>query len=112
MLSSFEKVDATLTRYQDGSYVDGEWEPGVSSTTPLRIVIPQKLTAKDLVMQPQGEKVSDYLKTWSEDEMLTRENLRDSDRITCDGVVYKIFQSYDRTLLGNFFRVVLRKVIS
>lgn len=113
MLRYFENetTDATLVRRSDGAYVDGEWIPAGPVETPLRIIVPQPVTSNELIPLPEGEKVSNYRKTWSESLLRTRADGSDADRIRYDGRTYEVWQVDERDVLGNFYRVVMREEI-
>lgn len=111
MLNYFqtEMTDANLIRYSDGSYVSGVWVPGAQTETPIRIIVPQPVKENEMNPLEDGEKISDYRKTWCEEVLRTREEYEDADHIRYNNVEYKVMQQDDRSVLGNYYRVVMRK---
>lgn len=106
-----EMVTASITRYPEGAYVAGEWTPGAETTSSIEIIAPQPVKSNELDPLPEGEKVSNYRKTWSEDPLFTRNGFEDSDRITLGGKTYQVYRVDDRATLGNFHRAVMREVL-
>lgn len=113
MLEYFEPemIDATLINGQVGTYVNGEWVKSFAASVPIRIIAPQPITSNELQMLPDGEYGRDYLKTYSETKIFIREGGEDSDKIVFNGFEYKIVQTDDRTILGDFYRSIMRKIV-
>jgi hypothetical protein len=112
MLSYFdaETVDATVTPGAAGTYTDGEWVPASGATVAIRIIVPQPVNENELQMLSDGEHVRNYRKTWTETRVFVRETDEDSDVITYDGKDYKVVQVDNRSVLGNFYRVMMREL--
>lgn len=106
-----ETTDATLYRKAAGTYVEGDWSPGAETSSPIRIIVPQPVQENDLLPLPEGEKVSDFRKTWSETLFRTREGDQDADEIEYLGKRYKVFQVDNRDVLGGFYRAIIREVL-
>ena len=109
-----ETTDATLVKHGVGVYSDadgGDWVPGITSNTPIRIIVPQPVKENELAQMSEGEKVSDFRKTYSETPLQTRREGVDADSIIYDGRTYKVFQCDDRSVLGEFYRVIMREVL-
>ena len=106
-----ETTDATLIRRGDGEYVDGDWIPDAEVETSVRIIVPQPVKENELGPLPEGEKVSDYRKTWSKTLFRTRSDDSDADVISYLGKRYKVFQVENRDVLGGFYRSVIREEI-
>ena len=111
MLQHFlsEMITATLIRYPDGAYVDGEWVSGTPVESSISIIAPQPVTPNDLQMLEDGEHVRDFLKTWTATEIRTREGNQDADELRINGKVYKVFQVSDRSTLGDYYRAIIRR---
>jgi hypothetical protein len=105
-----ETITAQLQRGQAGAYVDGRWVLSLAAAEDIRIIAPQPLVSNDLQMLQDGEHIRDYLTTWTKTRVMTREGGEDADRILFDGDTYKVMQVDDRSLLGRFYRVVMRRV--
>jgi len=112
MLEYFEPemINANLINGQIGTYINGEWISSFAASVPVRIIAPQPVTSNELQMMPNGEDGRDYLKTYSETKIFIRESGEDSDKIIFNGFEYKIVQVDDRTILGNFYRIIMRKI--
>lgn len=112
MMSYFgaEKREAQLAKGDSGSYVNGEWIPDFEATTDIIIIVPQPIKANELSMLPDGEKLSDYLKTYTEVKVMPRLGNVDSDKIIYDSRNYKVVQVDNRSELGNFYKVIMRKL--
>jgi hypothetical protein len=104
-----EIVDASLIAGLDGSYVDGDWQYVYDVPADVRIIAPQPLTSNDLQLVEDGEHVRDYLVSWSETKVFTREGNRNADLVVWDGSIYKVMQTDDRTELGPYYRFVMHK---
>jgi hypothetical protein len=105
-----EKVTVQLVPGDSGSYVDGEWVLVLSASTPIKIITPQPLTAKEAQLLPDGEHVRDYLKSWSEVKVNPRDGDTDADRIEWDGDTYKVMQADNRATLGGFYAFEMRRL--
>jgi len=103
-------VSATLARFAGGQYAGGEWVPGAASTSVIQIIKPQPVASDELDPLPQGERVKDFLKTWSVTELQTRDGGEDSDRLTLGGKVYKVVSVEDRDLEGGYHKVIIKRV--
>jgi hypothetical protein len=111
LLSYFsdEMTTAQLISGEASAYVGGVWVSSFAAATPISIIRPQPLIANDMQLLPDGEHVRDYLKSWSETRVFTREGDRDADRIEFDGDTYKVMQNDDRSLDGVFYGFVMRR---
>lgn len=105
-----EMVDVTLIPGSFGTYVDGKWVPSFDAGTPIKIIAPQPVTAENLQMTDAGEHVRDYLVSWSKTKVSTRDGGVNSDRITFGGDNYKVVQVDNRSILGRFYRFVMRRL--
>lgn len=110
MLGRFKKQmrDAVLLRRSDGVYINGIWVSDAPVETPIRIIVPQPVKENELNPLEEGEKVSDFRKTWAEEVLRTRADYEDADHIRYDGKEYKVTQQDDRNVLGNYYQVVMR----
>ena len=106
-----EKISGQLIRGNSGSYVEGIWVPVFDAAIDIVLIAPQPLTANDLQMLPDGEHTRNYVVSWIDvTNVKTREYDSDSDRIVIGAKIYKIFQVDDRTILGNYYRFILREI--
>ena len=106
-------VSADWVVRDSGSYNEsGEWEPGIPITTPIRMIEPQPLREQDLNMLEDGERASDFRKTWIKTiwEIKTREDNRDADTIEYGRFVFKVHRVETREGFGKFQQVILRNV--
>jgi hypothetical protein len=112
MLEYFDEfVSAKLISFSDGNYVDGVWVNGVSNIPiNIQIIVPQPVTENELQMLTDGETVKDFRKTYCKELLRTREDNKDSDIIEYNGVLYKIYQVDDRNVLGDYYKVIIRKI--
>ena len=105
-----EKETVSWTPGDLGSYVDGEWVLALGASVPLIIIAPQPMTAKDIQSLPDGEHVRDYVRSWSETQVESRDGGDDADRIDWKGDIYKVMQSDDRATLGGFYAFQMRRL--
>lgn len=104
-----QKVKAQLIRSLPGEYVDGEWVPDHGITSDIKIIAPQPIAANDTVNLPDGEHVRDYLKTYTTQKVMSREDSEDADTIFWKGNFYKAYQVDDRVPLGNYHKIIMRR---
>jgi hypothetical protein len=105
-----ETITAQLISGADGAYVDGEWVITLLPQVPIRIIAPQPVTANDTQFLEDGEHVRDYLVSWSKTRVYPREGGEDADRIVFDGDTYKVVQTDNRSVLGKFYRFMMRRL--
>jgi len=106
-----ETVSATWYDGVTGVNVKGVWVPGLASGVVIRIIAPQPVKANELTNLPDGEHVSDYVRTWADTMSLTtRDGLKEADHILWDTKLYKVTQVDDREALGRYKRVTMKKV--
>lgn len=113
MLEAFDfaLVPATISRGKAGRYVDGIWKPSFETPVVINIIIPLPLRSQELEMLPEGERQLNYMKTYVETSIKVRENLQDSDVITCAGKNYKVMQLSPYTIEGQtVYRVIMREI--
>ena len=112
MLSYFtdEMVTATLTPGSAGAYVNGEWVASFGTPSSIQIIQPQSLTQDLLNQLPQGERVQNFVQTWTELGADVRAGTMDGDRITFESKEYLVYQAEDRLFSGNFKRLILREI--
>lgn len=113
MLGYFGAETITVTLYDGtaGANVKGVWTPGTSTGVPLKIIAPQPVKASDMVNLADGEHISNYVRSWSADPLVTtRDGLKDADLITWDGKSYKVTQVDNRRTLGNYVRFIMKQV--
>lgn len=106
-----ETVTATLHDGTAGTSVKGVWTPGTSAGVPVRIISPQPVRANDMVNLADGEHISDYVRSWSADPLVSgRDGLKDADLIIWKGKTYKVYQVDDRRTLGDYIRIIMKRV--
>jgi len=113
MMSFFdsEMTDGTLISTGEGSNVKGVWTPGASTSTPIRIIAPQPVNANDLVNLGDGEHIQDHVLTWVDRvDVFTRDGDIDADRIGWNGRVYKVVHVDDRQELGQYMKIIMKRV--
>jgi len=111
LLSYFgdEMVTANLYKGDAGSYVNGEWIPDYDAPIPISIIFPQPLNQKQLLQLPEGERVQNFVQTWTTADVEVRELNRNTDAIEYNGEFFLCFQLGDRTFSGKFKHVILRQ---
>jgi len=93
-----------------GSNVNGVWVDGVKTTMPIKIVSPQPASSNDMKLLPDGQHVSNFVKTWTEYmDINPRDEDIDPDTIEWDGQRFEVFQT-DKRYKGQFYRLILRRV--
>lgn len=91
------------TRTADTYSTAGELVPGTATPTTIRIIAPQPVKADELQMLEDGERISDYVKTYTSSAVQNRETL------TVYGRVYKVVQVEDRPI-GEFRKIIMRRM--
>ena len=83
-----------VTRYSPGSYTDGLWVEGGTSTLNLDCAV-QPVRGKALENLPEGKHASDLRRVYCDTELLTasEELSTSADRIAISGDVYEIVES-------------------
>ena len=113
MLRHFKKEmrKAQLIKFGPDSYLDGETAPGIAAPPQdIKIIVPQPAKANDLKQLQEGEKLSDFLRTYAHKkyEIMPRVGDVASDQILWDGQTYTVTQVARRRELGNFHRIIMR----
>lgn len=103
-----EFVSATLTQTAAGSMVDGEWVPGSTSASTISVVYPQAVKPDELQPNEQGERITDFVKTYTSATVSTRVGTSDADLITVLGETYKVW-AVDSRPIGAYRKVILRR---
>ena len=105
-----EMVDATLVKGVVGSRVKGVWVPGAPGAgVPIKMIAPQPVNARELQLLEDGEHVRNFVKTWTEADVTTRDNTRDADFIVYAGREFKVMQVENREPLGKYKKVFLHE---
>lgn len=96
-----------VTRSREGAggayNADGDWVPAASSPTTIKAVV-QPAKGAQLMDMPEGIRVESGWIIWS------RSDIAIDDRITDDGVTYRVLFVWKRTRDGEFYRAVLGAV--
>jgi len=115
MLQYFNELkrSATLRTFEDGSYVDGQYIKGIPSETPITLILPQPVKADELTFLPEGEHISNWLRTWIDKEFLVkvRDFKKDSDELIIEGITFQNIQIDNRSDYGGFFRCFIKEVV-
>lgn len=111
MLKFFKKQKKTaqIVRGLSGSYVDGNWVGVHENPVDIKIIVPQPISANDTVNFEDGEHVRDFLKTYTTEKVMTREESENADVIFWQGNAYKAYQVDNRNPLGNYYKIIMRK---
>ena len=104
-----QKIKAQVIRGQDGEYVEGIWVPEHAIPVDIKIIAPQPIAANDTINLEDGEYVRDYLKTYTTEKVMTREESENADVIVTSDKFYKAYQVDNRKTLGNFYKTIMRK---
>lgn len=101
---------ATIKYGVAGSTTKGEFSSGTPVSAQINIIIPQPLSGEDLKMLEDGERASDFLKTWvaSDYDPKTTSGGIVADIINYGGVDYKIHNVGVWDTLGRYRKIILR----
>lgn len=105
-----EFTTATRTTTTAGSYVNGEWVPGTTTQTTINVTYPQPVRMDELNANEQGERITDFVKVYSDSLISTRLSAADADTVTVLGETYKVW-AVDSRPIGAYRKVVLRRVL-
>ena len=89
VVSSFQTGTYTVTRNAAGSYTEGVWSSGSSSTFTIAAVV-QPALGKDLEIVPEGIHASDTRKVWTTTALRTADQNQEPDTITIGGEGYRV----------------------
>lgn len=68
-MTSFRQL-RTIQRQIGGSYINGEWVPGELSNINIAASV-QPASREDMVVMPEGRRLSDYIKLYTSTELYT-----------------------------------------
>jgi len=105
-----EMVNASHIPGGAGSLSKGIYTPAFGAPVPIRVIAPQPVNARDLQMLEDGEHVRNYLKTWTEAEVKTREQSVEADRLVIFGRTYRVMQVENREPLGKYRKVFIHEI--
>ena len=105
MLGSFPLVSALLA-HESRTQVKGEVTVTIGVQTAIEIVEPQPLKMNELAMLDPGERLYNWRKTWTQTE------INPGDEIEVAGRKYRVHQMDDRSIDGNFYRVLMREKVA
>lgn len=90
LIQSFGQL-LQVTRFSGGSYVNGSYVAG-TSTTFLVIMAIMPLTEKELLALPEGERTRRQMKGYLVEELKTVDtsDSKKADRVTYDGVDFEV----------------------
>jgi len=104
-----EMTTATLTQFAVGTYdTAGIWIPGTETDTPITVTYTQPVKMDELQILEDGERISDYVKIYTDQVIQGRVGAADSDQITILGQMYKVTQVEDRPI-GVFRKVIMKR---
>lgn len=94
-------------RYAPGSYVNGEWSEGSSSTTSI-MATHQPATARDLRDLPEGQRVDAMRAVWSRSDILGADETtgRAADDLVIEGEVWRVVAAWHRSEAGFYKALV------
>ena len=104
-------IDATLSNYAVETIVDGERVRGTTTTTPIKVIIPQAIKADELnIDASRGEYASDFRQTWCSRSynILMRDGATEPSELTIGGEAYTVF-SVDPRLEDDFTKVIMKR---
>jgi hypothetical protein len=84
MIGRFPQVVAILKRYSAAAAVDGRFDPGAATETPITIVAPQPSPGVDTKQLPEGER--QFAHFWTVTAAVVQKN----DHIEVGGTDYKV----------------------
>ena len=104
-----EMVAATHTTHTADTYdAAGKLVRGTATDTAIRIIAPQPVKADELQMPEDGERISDYVKSYTSANVQGRKGSVPADTITVYGEVYKVVQVENRPI-GEFRKFFMRR---
>ena len=103
-----EKIE--LTRFSSGTYVNGVWVNGSSTTTQINAVV-QNAQADDLILLKEGTRSTEAIKIHTTTKVKTVSEYGDSnaDVFSYNGRTYKIYDVFERKI-GNYYRAVAIRI--
>lgn len=100
----------TLTRTAEGSYVEGRYVPGVSTTSELRAAV-SPASPRDLQALPEGLRTEQLMQFFASVALRTAEAAGSpADRVTFGGYTYEIQHVEDWSVQAGYWRAVGVKV--
>lgn len=108
---SFRKPQ-TITRTAAGSYVDGLFVAGITSSITIQASV-QPATGEDIKALPEGRRLDDYVKVYTDADLqvLGEVNGLQPDRLSWRGHTYECISADVRQMsIINHFRYIFSKV--
>lgn len=87
-------IPVTITRKSQGSYVNGRWQEGTSTTVERQINI-QPMKDDEILLLPEAERTREWYKLWCADEIRTlKEGVGGwaADEFTIKGERFKVMK--------------------
>lgn len=91
ILTLMEGTDLTVTRYAAGSFVDGDYVNGATSTFTALMCV-QPANDRDLINQEQAQRSKRWLKGYTDTELETviTATSKKADRVSFDGKMFEV----------------------
>lgn len=111
LLQYFQKVDAVLRTFSASVNTAGEWTPGTTTDTDIRILRPQPALGGELLWMPESDRKSAHFFTWTESFISIHDSTErvDSDQIIYNGHVHTVVKSEDWEA-GRFREITMRRL--
>lgn len=106
------RLPVTITRTAAGSYVNGVFTAGSTSTINITASI-QPVNGEDMKPLPEGRRVDDFVKVYTDADLQVSDTGKQPDRLTWRGKVYEA-TSCDARQMGviNHYKYIFTKVQS
>lgn len=111
-MSGFRQL-RTIQRQTGGSYVNGEWAPGVIANIQITASV-QPAKMEDLINLPQGRRLSDFIKLYSNTKLFTvgeGETQQQPDMFEWEGHTYECTSTAPwKNNVINHYKYIFTKV--
>ena len=114
LIARFGKT-VTVTRFAGGSFVNGTYVAGASSTlSPVMSI--QPLGGKELLNLPEAQRIKRFVRGYTATELFTAEQVpsKKADRVAFEGVNYEVQKVENWQSEGNsidpFWKVIMAEV--
>lgn len=104
-------ISYTLLRFSAGSdNSEGVYVPGGSTSQTVYGMPPQDVDEKTLEQLEDGQKIGDIQKIYTSFHARERDGDVNADRFVFEGFEYEVIKLSTRDILGNYYRVIVRKI--
>jgi hypothetical protein len=109
----FQTGTYTVTRTVAGSYVQGRYVPGGTTTLNVDASV-QPITGRDLLALPEGQRTEEMRVVFAKTELRTRGPSNDPDRLTIDGEAWEVrnVERWQGLAETHYRAVVARQVVA